>query len=692
MTTPPTSLVGQVLNQQFRVQRLLGSGGMGTVYLAEQIDMERPVVVKILHPELTAGSPTAVERFKREARAAARLNHPHVVQVHVFGTTDSGQLFLAMEYVDGHTLADAITTQGRFPEARALKIMDAICAALIDAHQAGLVHRDLKPENVMLTERSGNPDHVKILDFGIARIADDRAAGLTRTGAVFGTPRYMAPEQARGKQADGRADLYALGVMLWEMLTSEHPFGETESAVDYLVKHASEAIVSPLAHDPSISLQPRTDRMLARLLEKEADLRFQSAATLRDEIQAALEALPESVRNAPVPTAPTRRPSVPAPEARTFDTSTLDPDPSRPQSNETFATGPLTPEETSPPAMDHSGALDAPAPGLSSGIRKIGAGVLLVSMGLGAGLWLASPSDPEAPTQATALTAPPQALEPSEVPESEREAEPEPKAEPAEERPPGPASIPKPEPVSKPDPVPESTPEPAPSPEPEPTPEPAPSPEPEPEPEPETVSVPAPPAAEIPEAGKPWKGVPIPAMAVLLSRSPAALTYETRLSGPDLMAFYAHHMGQYAPQPFANGMMFQDPRSPLASLSFVANPTGLSLILSPNPMVVEIKPTVAGESRLGVPIYPGSVEAVVSPRAVNYTVNAPVSQVIAWYREQIPSQPGLMVFENPGPPQQTLTLSNQGIPDLPWETVFISLDNSVMERNQTRVIISRKQQ
>ena len=114
---------------RYKIRRVIGSGGMGTVYLAEQIGMERPVVVKILHPELTAGSPTAVERFKREARAAARLNHPHVVQVHVFGTTDSGQLFLAMEYVDGHTLADAINTQGRFPEARALKIMDAICGA-----------------------------------------------------------------------------------------------------------------------------------------------------------------------------------------------------------------------------------------------------------------------------------------------------------------------------------------------------------------------------------------------------------------------------------------------------------------------------------------------------------------------------------------------------------------------------------
>src|SRR5690349_4757954 len=163
-------LTGQILSSQFQVIRKLGEGGMGQVYLAHQLDVGRDVVIKVMHPELTAGSPQAVERFKREARAVARLNHPHIVQLYVFGQTEQGLLYLAMEFVEGRSLSRALADARRLPEAQVLRIVDQVCSALADAHASGLIHRDLKPDNIMLANRHGNADYVKVLDFGIAKM------------------------------------------------------------------------------------------------------------------------------------------------------------------------------------------------------------------------------------------------------------------------------------------------------------------------------------------------------------------------------------------------------------------------------------------------------------------------------------------------------------------------------------------
>ncbi|MCA9514937.1 MAG: serine/threonine protein kinase, partial [Myxococcales bacterium] len=149
MPDPTLGLVGQTIASQFRVDKKLGSGGMGSVYLAEQLGMDRHVVVKVMHPELTAGSPTAVERFKREARAVAQLNHPNIVQVYVFGQTESGQMYIAMEFIEGWTLTEELE-RGALPQARALLILDQVCSALVEAHGTGMVHRDLKPDNIMV--------------------------------------------------------------------------------------------------------------------------------------------------------------------------------------------------------------------------------------------------------------------------------------------------------------------------------------------------------------------------------------------------------------------------------------------------------------------------------------------------------------------------------------------------------------
>lgn len=273
---PPDPLLGRtVADGRYQVLALLGVGGMGTVYRAVQHPLERQVALKLIHREL-ATNENIVARFEREMRMTASIEHPHTVRVYDFGFID-GQPFLAMEYLAGRSLRAIIDTAGAFPAERLAAIGLQIAKALRAAHQAGIVHRDLKPDNVLLVDGYGERDFVKVLDFGIARPLEQEQGFQTSAGAIVGTPAYMSPEQVNGAAVDGRSDLYALGVMLFEMATGAPPFAGPMTVL--LMAHARQA---PPSLDGFHSIPAALRALIARLLEKDPAARPASADEVID--------------------------------------------------------------------------------------------------------------------------------------------------------------------------------------------------------------------------------------------------------------------------------------------------------------------------------------------------------------------------------------------------------------------------
>ena len=259
---------------------------MGAVYRAEHVHMRKAVAVKVLHREMTA-FPEVVARFEREAVAAGRIEHPHVVSASDFGQLDNGSFYLVLEFVEGRSLAKLVDETGPLSPLRALRIARQIALALHAAHGVGIVHRDLKPENVMLVDREEDQDFVKVLDFGIAKIVVEEAAeqpALTKIGTVFGTPEYMSPEQARGELVDARADLYTVGVILFEMLAGVSPFKDDDLVV-VLTRHLT-AEPPPLP----VELDPMIHDLVLLLLRKNREERVQSAQELIERIEVILGA------------------------------------------------------------------------------------------------------------------------------------------------------------------------------------------------------------------------------------------------------------------------------------------------------------------------------------------------------------------------------------------------------------------
>ena len=271
-------LVGLTLSGRYCIDRRIGAGGMGTVYLANNVALSQKVAVKVLHERFVKDA-HLTQRFENEARTYAKLNHPNLVSVMDFGTALDGMLYMVMEYCPGTVLSGLLRESKRLPALLAADIVMQIAQGLTAAHRGGFVHRDLKPDNVMLMQSRPGRYHVKLLDFGIAKNVDDEAAGLTQAGMVFGTPEYMSPEQARGERVDGRTDLYALGTILYELLVGKPPFTGSNK-VSIMHRQATETPLRPSTLLEPGELPPAIEQVALRCLEKRADDRFPDAESL----------------------------------------------------------------------------------------------------------------------------------------------------------------------------------------------------------------------------------------------------------------------------------------------------------------------------------------------------------------------------------------------------------------------------
>jgi serine/threonine-protein kinase len=285
---PLPGVEGTLLSGRYRVLRLLGVGGMGTVYLVEHVEIRRQFAAKLLSSEY-AGSRTTIERFMKEARMVASIRHPHVIEIIDFGHTDDGMPFFVMELLEGEDLADVIKREQRIAWPHARDILLQTLDALAAAHALGIIHRDIKPQNIFCVARPGAEPFIKLLDFGIAKAihpasSDER---LTQTGAIMGTAHYMSPEQANGEPLDPRTDLYSTGVVGFELLTGDVPF-DAYGFVGVLAKVLSEDVPAMASISPGVDVHPKVEAVIRRAMAKDPDERFASA----EEFAAAIQRLP----------------------------------------------------------------------------------------------------------------------------------------------------------------------------------------------------------------------------------------------------------------------------------------------------------------------------------------------------------------------------------------------------------------
>jgi len=289
---PVDPLIGRVFDGKYRLEERLGGGGMGTVYRATHLLIERADAVKVLSQRFV-GDETAQQRFRREARASGRMAHPNAVMVNDFGTTEDGWLYIVMELLEGQTLRDLLAREAPLDAARAASIMLQACAAVGAAHEAGLIHRDLKPANIFIEQRPNLPAVVKVLDFGVAKFAveehDDDYKTLTQVGAIIGTPRYMSPEQCSGAvPLNPSSDVYSLGIILYEMLTGLVPFS-ADAPLAVAFKHVSEPPRPPREIIASIPVE--LERVVLHALAKNPGHRPSDGNEFRRELQATAEGL-----------------------------------------------------------------------------------------------------------------------------------------------------------------------------------------------------------------------------------------------------------------------------------------------------------------------------------------------------------------------------------------------------------------
>ncbi|MBI3650589.1 MAG: SUMF1/EgtB/PvdO family nonheme iron enzyme [Acidobacteria bacterium] len=379
------TLIGATIDGKYRVQYLIGRGGMGSVYRATRLLIGDAVAVKILHKEQVSDT-QAVERFRREAQAAARLKHPNAVTLYDFGVSNDGLIYLVMEIVEGENLRTIIQQQGPLTPSASAEIITQVCAALDEAHQQHIVHRDLKPDNIVVSYVT-NGLRVKVLDFGIAKMRDlaSAAGNLTQVGAVMGTPHYMSPEQCMGEELDHRSDIYSVGIVLYEMLSGMVPFNSPASTA-VVIQHVTQPPPPLRSLNPSIPTA--IEAVVHHALQKKREDRPQSAGALAQEFKSSLsgshQGLPQAALHTPPPPltgtpadgiAPTMQFQTPAWASR-LATPTTTPPPSPTPAGQRFTQGSL--------------AMSAPPTSSNKSSRQmlfiIGA-VVLVALAVGAALW-----------------------------------------------------------------------------------------------------------------------------------------------------------------------------------------------------------------------------------------------------------------------------------------------------------------
>ncbi len=300
-------LVGSVVADRYHVMKKLGEGGMGQVYLAEHVKMGRKSALKVMHPKMVQDA-DAIARFNREASNASRINHPNVAAIYDFGETPEGIIYLAMEFVEGEPLTTVIARlgsggagggggggggRGALPPMRAAEIVRQVAEALNVAHDMGIVHRDLKPDNIMVGRTRDGADQVKVVDFGIAKAADNEGQNVTRTGLIVGTPEYMSPEQIAGDRLDGRSDQYSLALVAFNMLTGTLPF-PAASAQESLILRLTDAPRTLGESRPEVHWPPALQGVMDRALARDMSARYARTTDFARELVRAVATMPET--------------------------------------------------------------------------------------------------------------------------------------------------------------------------------------------------------------------------------------------------------------------------------------------------------------------------------------------------------------------------------------------------------------
>lgn len=270
-------LIGRTFHGRFRIEGLLGRGGMGAVYRAQQLSMDKPVALKVLSRGL-ADDDKQVKRFKQEGLTSSQLKHPNTIRVIDYGQSDDGYLYLAMELLEGIELNAILKKEGSLAPQRSVKIARQICKSIGEAHELGLVHRDLKPGNIFLCDFFGEKDFVKVLDFGIAKFMEEQPGqeSLTQTGFICGTPLYIAPEQALGRPVSRATDIYSLGAILYEMLCGHPPF-RAETPIAIVMRHIHDQPPAMQHYAPELTLPPELEQLVFQMLQKDPRQRPASA-------------------------------------------------------------------------------------------------------------------------------------------------------------------------------------------------------------------------------------------------------------------------------------------------------------------------------------------------------------------------------------------------------------------------------